>query len=123
MVVENDGPFKSALDSYKYSSRFPEQSPESYRDQGEIFLDKLEQKLQLSRFLLGRDQTVADIAIFPFIRQFAHVDKDWFFGRPYPHLHRWLNQHLDSDIFCSVMKKYPKWHSVDDVIYFPDETA
>jgi len=120
LVSENDGPFKSALDKYKYASRFPDYSPEAYRSRGEIFLKKLDQKLHSSAYLLGTDQTMADIAIFPFVRQFAHVDKDWFFDQPLPCLQNWLRHYLDSDIFKAVMKKYTRWHKGNNVIYFPD---
>lgn len=120
LVKENDGPFKLALDKYKYASRWPEFPPVSYREQGELFLKKLDRMLQGSVFLLDKHKTMADIAIFPFIRQFAHVDKAWFRDLPYPHLQRWLMSQLDSDIFKTVMKKYPAWHAGDKPLYFPD---
>ena len=120
LVIENDGSFKSALDRYKYSTRFPDHPPEYYRAQGEAFLQKLDQILQHSPYLLGNSQTIADIAISPFIRQFAHVDGDWFFAAPYPHLQRWLQQFLDSDNFKTVMTKYAPWKPEDIIIYFPD---
>ncbi len=118
LVKENDGSFKLALDKYKYASRFPEQPPELPRSKGEAFLKKLDLTLQTSTFLLGDQQTIADIAIFPFIRQFAHVDKDWFYGLPYPHLQDWLRQYLDSNIFTEVMKKYPRWATEENPIFF-----
>lgn len=120
LVAENDVPFKAALDKYKYAGASPEHTPEFYRSQGEVFLKKLDKTLHNSAFLLADHQTMADIALFPFIRQFAHVDKDWFFGLPLPHLQRWLLQHLDSDIFKSIMRKYSRWHAGDSAIYFPD---
>jgi len=120
LVAENDGPFKSALDNYKYACSSPEHPPEFYRSQGEGFLKKLDGILRNAPYLLGDHQTVADIALFPFIRQFAHVDRDWFYTAPYPCLHRWLNRHLNSDIFGAIMNKYPKWHAGDDSVYFPD---
>lgn len=120
LVAENDGPFKSALDSYKYASRFPEYPPEHYRTQGEIFLGKLDRILQNSAFLLSNNKTIADIAIVPFVRQFAHVDKTWFFEAPYPGLQRWMTAQLDSESYKSVMKKYPQWQTGNEPIYFPE---
>lgn len=120
LVAENDGPFKSALDNYKYTCPSPEQGSGSPRDRGEIFLQKLNQLLETSAFLVAEQQTIADIAIFPFIRQFAHVDKDWFYGQPYPHLHQWLITQLESDIFKAVMKKYLPWQEGHKSVYFPD---
>ena len=120
LVAENDGAFKSALDHYKYSARFPDHPPQYYRAQGEEFLKKLDQRLQHSLYLLGDSQTIADIAIFPFIRQFAHVDRDWFFTAPYPHLQKWLRDFLDSESFKAVMTKYVPWKPADTIVYFPD---
>lgn len=120
LVKENDGPFKSALDHYKYPSRFPEQAPEFHRDRGKVFLKNLNHILQSSAYLTGPQHGLADMAIFPFIRQFAHVDKDWFYGLPYPHLHQWLTARLDSDIFGVIMKKYTPWQEADHPVYFPD---
>jgi len=120
LVAENDGSFKSALDRYKYASRFPDHPPEYYRAQGAVFLKKLDQILQHSPYLLGNSQSLADIAIFPFIRQFAHVDRDWFFTAPYPHLQRWLQHFLDSERFKAVMTKYVPWQPEDNIVHFPD---
>jgi glutathione S-transferase len=64
--------------------------------------------------------SVADVAIFPFIRQFALVDKAWFDSRPYPRLHAWLNTFLDSALFARVMKKYPPWQAGDSMTLFPE---
>jgi len=123
LVRDNDGPFKSALDKYKYASRFPDRPPESYRAEGEFFLRKLDQMLRGQPFLLGDRQTVADIVLFPFVRQFAHVDRDWFFSTPYARLQQWLRRHLDSGDFKAVMKKYPQWREGNDRIFFPEPPA
>ena len=120
LVQQNDGDFKAALDKYKYASRFPEQSLEFYRDQGAIFLNKLNDILNQRPFLLGEHHSVADIALFPFIRQFAHVDRDWFYNTPYSALQNWLTTLLNSDIFTSIMTKYSRWEKGDNTVYFPD---
>ncbi len=120
LVKINDGMFKTALDKYKYSSRFPEQEPTFYRAQGEVFLNQLEQILRQGPFLLGRQETLADIAIFPFVRQFSHVDKAWFFAAPYPQLHRWLKGYLSHQNFTSIMNKYTPWQQGNQEVYFPD---
>lgn len=109
LIAENDGSFKRALDQYKYASRFPEQSAEHYRQQGEVFLAKLEALLSHHRYLLGNNLTQADIAIFPFIRQFSMVDAAWFAASDYPCLRNWLDALVASDLFESIMKKYPTW--------------
>jgi len=118
LVAENDGPFKAALDRYKYASRFPEYPPEVYRDRAVFFLEKLDRMLDISPFLFGPHQTIADIAIFPFIRQFAHVDMAGFRQLPFARLSRWLDHYQDSALFRKIMTKYPPWHSGNEPIYF-----
>lgn len=109
LVAENDGTFKQHLDRYKYADRFPEYPSEHYRAQGEIFLAKLEQYLQGDDFLLGDAIRFADIAIFPFIRQFAAVDPVWFESACYPRLKLWLQYFIESELFQRIMVKYPTY--------------
>ena len=120
LINENDGAFKASLDRYKYADRYPEHSEQFYREQGEQFLHKLEQRLQENGCLISAKQTMADMAILPFVRQFVSVDKAWFDSAPYPFVQKWLNQFLDSDLFQSVMTKYPQWHEGDAVTLFPE---
>lgn len=119
LIQTNDTTFKSNLDKYKYSDRFPEFTQQEYRQQGEVFLQTLEDMLSNQLYLFGDTFTYADIAIFPFIRQFAHVDKSWFEQANYPHVQRWLNEFLVSSAFVTVMKKLPLWQEGDAVTYFP----
>ena len=107
LIAENDGSFKQALDKYKYAIRFPEQSVEFYRAQAEVFLQKLERLLVKSVFLLGDKVSLADIALFPFIRQFSGVDPVWFEAAAYLKLKAWLKQLVDSDLFVDIMQKRP----------------
>jgi len=109
MIEENDSSFKQALDHYKYAVRFPEHPLEHYRAQGEVFLCKLEKILTQQNYLGGAQPSMDDYAIFPFIRQFAFVDKAWFDTAPYPKLQVWLQHHLDSPLFASIMQKHPLW--------------
>ena len=105
----NDGDFKQALDRYKYPERYPEQPQLAYRQQGEQFLQMLETALQQHHFLLGDSASVADVAIFPFIRQFAAVDGEWFSGSAYPRLRAWLEGWLASPLFAEIMQKFPTY--------------
>lgn len=114
LISENDVSFKQNLDRYKYADRYPEQPAEFYRAQGEIFLARLESLLARNEFLLGAELSFADIAIFPFIRQFAAVDSDWFDNSVYQHLQRWLQSMLASSLFCNIMEKYPVYIDVED---------
>jgi glutathione S-transferase len=109
LIAINDGDFKKALDRYKYPERYPEQSQDFYRQQGEQFLQLLETALQQHRFLLGDAASMTDVAIFPFIRQFAAVDAEWFAGSAYGQLRVWLDGWLESALFADVMQKFPTY--------------
>jgi len=109
LISENDGSFKLALDRYKYPERYVKDSAIDFRAQGEVFLQKLEALLNQSNFLLGEKVSLADIAIFPFIRQFSAADAAWFEIAPYPKLRAWLNHFVMSDLFEAIMKKQPTY--------------
>jgi glutathione S-transferase len=119
LICANDTLFKPQLDCYKYAVRYPEHPADYYRAQGEQFLQQLELRLQQHAWLLGKYMTVADVAIFPFLRQFAHVDRDWFCQAPYPCLQHWLQRLLDSELFQAVMRNYPPWKTGDVRVLFP----
>lgn len=119
LIEENDGAFKWALDRYKYADRY-EESEQYYREKGEVFIQKLNDLLAQHSFLLSDQPSFVDLAIFPFIRQFAHVDRNWFFSSTYAHVIRWLEYWLESHLFNSIMKKYNKWEEGQEVIGFPE---
>ena len=114
LIDFNDNEFKQALDHYKYADRYPEHTMETYRQQGEVFLQQLEEKLSINDYLMGPDISQTDMAIFPFIRQFAYVDKDWFDQTSYTKLQKWLELLLNTKLFHHVMRKYPRWHNGDE---------
>ena len=116
LVARNDGQFKTDLDHYKYWERFPAESQELYRARGEGFLSELEGLLGKQPYLLAGRITLADIALLPFIRQFASVDRGWFDQSPYPKLRAWLEQLVASDLFLAAMKKSPPWQDGDSAI-------
>jgi glutathione S-transferase len=104
-----DEKFKAQLDAYKYSDRY-ELSEKEYRNISLWFLEKLEQKLSVNDFLMSKNIALADCAIFPFIRQWAFVNKKWFDESHFTFLQKWLNNWLESDLFLSIMHKYPLWN-------------
>jgi len=114
LIAENDNQFKGWLDKYKYWDRYPQQSQLDYRIKAEEFIAKLEQRLNINSYLCGDQICRADIAIFPFIRQFAFVDKAWFDSADYPALQRWLNHFLQSDLFNQVMQKHTVWQQFEN---------
>jgi glutathione S-transferase len=119
LIELNDGEFKYFLDRYKYADRYPDQSQNYYRQQGEKTLAQLENLLDDNGSLLAEDWTLADIALLPFIRQFAFVDKHWFDQSPYPLVRSWLEDFLNSDLFKSIMPKYAQWQPGDEPVIFP----
>ncbi|WP_018918086.1 glutathione S-transferase [Vreelandella zhanjiangensis] len=119
LIEQNDNEFKHWLDRYKYADRHLEMTQAEYRQRGEAFLQVLEEKLTQKPYLLGDNATIADIGIMPFIRQFAHVDRDVFYSLPYPHLQRWLQHWLEHALFLQAMTKFHPWQEGDDVVVFP----
>ncbi|MES2071731.1 MAG: glutathione S-transferase [Pseudomonadota bacterium] len=114
LIEVNDGPFKALLDRYKYAGRYPEFTAETYRDHAvALQIAPLDERLQQAPYLLGRRISLADIALFPFVRQFAHVDPDWFNASPYRALNAWLDGLLESPLFHAVMPKLEPWQPGD----------
>lgn len=106
----NDGPFKQWLDRYKYPERHPEQTAQQHRDQGvATMLAPMNEQLQKTPYLFGPAPTLVDMALMPFVRQFAQVDPGWFAQTEMPALRRWLDTLLASALFGQVMDKYDPW--------------
>ncbi len=114
LIDMNDSQFKVFLDRYKYSVRFPEHPLEYYRAGAEQFLGFLESRLFGSPFLMGNRISLADVAIFPFVRQFSKVDLSWFQSSSYTALNAWLGKFEQGELFKSVMKKYELWTDGED---------
>tara|TARA_R110000787_G_scaffold3020_2_gene11570 strand:- start:4973 stop:5632 length:660 start_codon:yes stop_codon:yes gene_type:complete len=123
LIAEADGPFKDHLDRYKYPTRYENVDPLDHRSAGLVFLEKLDGLLQTSGQLMGAKPSLADHAIFPFVRQFANNDRDWFNALPLPALQNWLGDHLASALFATTMVKYPQWVSGDAEPVFALEVA
>ena len=119
LIEQNDNEFKHWLDRYKYADRHPEMTQLEYRQRGEAFLQLLEQLLTTNPYLLGNSASIADIGIMPFVRQFAHVDRDVFYSLPYPHLQRWLQGWLEHPVFVQAMSKFQVWQEGDELVLFP----
>lgn len=119
LIDNNDYEFKPWLDKYKYADRFPEHNEVYYRDQAEDFLMLLEKRLNNNTYLFSNHITLADMAIFPFIRQFASVDRKWFEQSPYLQVQQWLTTLMNCDLFTACMKKYPTWLESGEEISFP----
>lgn len=119
LIAENDGTFKDNLDRYKYPTRYDDVDPDLHREQGLVFLRKLDARLARHAWLGGERFSLADAAIAPFVRQFANTDRDWFDAQSLPGVQRWLSDVLGSARFTSVMEKYPAWQAGMDEPVFP----
>lgn len=104
LIKRNDGDFKYYLDRYKYADRYPDFSQDYYRQQAEVFLAELEARLVNSKYLCGHSLSIADVAIFPFIRQYAGVDRDGFERSIFQALTKWLDTLLSLELFTVAMK-------------------
>ena len=119
LISLNDGPFKQALDRYKYAPNHPQRPAHADRDEAvELMLAPLNARLAGHGFLLRDTPSLADMAIVPFVRQFAAVDGAWFDSAPLPHLHLWMTRLITSPLFVSVMPRYVPWQPGDDDVMF-----
>lgn len=109
LISRNDGKFKKALDRYKYPNRYPNEDCDWARDAGEETLKDLNARLEKNGYLVTGKPTWADYAVFPFIRQFANTDRDWFDALPLPALQKWLEEQLESLLFKTIMQKFKPW--------------
>ena len=123
-IALNDGPFKLLLDHYKYAQRHPELPLQAHRERAlDALVYRLDARLRASAFLLGPTSSLADVALFPFVRQFALVDKPWFDAMPLPGLQRWLSGWLGCALFASVMDQHQATGGWVDGLTAPPEPA
>lgn len=117
LIESNDYSFKGDLDRYKYADRYPEHDQVYYRTACEDFIQDLEEMLKQNTYLVSEHLSLADIGVFPFIRQFSLVDADWFQQAPYPNVQRWLDGLITSPLFENVFQKHAIWQKGDKAIY------
>lgn len=119
LIGKCDGSFKTHLDRYKYSTRYPDAQREEERSAASRFLVELDERLEHGGWLFGSRATIADFAILPFVRQFANTDRAWFDAQDWPHLKTWLESFEASNRFQSVMPKWVPWRAGDEATFFP----
>jgi len=107
LIAGNDGRFKHDLDRYKYPDRH-DSDPRAHRAAGLDWLRTLEVRLATSANLDGAERGLTDMAVMPFVRQFAAVDRTWFAAQDVPRVQGWLARHLASDLFVRIMERAPK---------------
>ena len=117
-ISRNDGPFKKALDHTKYSTRFPDLDAKLERAKALEFLTDLNLQIGSSKWMFGKNCSLADMALLPFIRQFSNIDSHWFYSQNLPNVQKWLNYFLETNHFLQIMKKYSIWTSNNPPIIF-----
>lgn len=111
--------FKCHLDRYKYPQRYELEHGLQHRDKAAAWLLTLERRLAHASYLSGTHCALADMAIAPFVRQFAHADFAWFETQPWPRVLRWLEDWKQSALFTRVMHKYAPWEDGQAPVLFP----
>lgn len=118
LLAANDGPFKHHLDRAKYPGRYDEDGVTDHRAEALALLAPLEARLADRPFLTGETRALTDIALLPFIRQFAAIDPEWFAAQPLARLQDWLQRLLGSPLFVSIMPKFAPWQDGDAPVLF-----
>ena len=109
LIAKFEAEFIPAFDQYACAKRYHEDNMVELRQVCEIHLQEMENKLHQHAYLYGEQETVLDLALMPFMRKFARVEKQWFRESPYPKLRAWLNGYLQSLTFSKVMEKHELW--------------
>jgi glutathione S-transferase len=123
-IAENDGPFKQVLDRCKYPQRHPGADVAAAREHAHAWLITLNAQLAATGHLWGAHATLADAALFPFVRQFSGIDADAWAAQPWPHLQAWLECWAQSPLMTSVMDRYAAWEDgTPGVIFGASEAA
>jgi glutathione S-transferase len=118
LIEQFDIGFKTSLNAYKCAKRYQESNVVECRQLCEVYLAQLELRLTNHTFLYSNQESLADIALVPFIRQFARVERQWYLQSPYSRLRQWLNRYLHSPSFTKVMAKYPLWLESQQQVVF-----
>lgn len=113
LIAANDGPFKAALDRYKYPHRYDLSDGLAHRNEALEHLKVLDGRLTVASFLGGGHWGFTDVALFPFVRQFAATDQAWFDTQPLLALQNWLAAMIQSELFAKIMTRYPQWKAGD----------
>ena len=109
LISNNDSEFKHWLDRYKYYIRYTNHTKQYYQKKCDETLLQLELRLKKNNYLFGNICSLADVALFPFIRQFANVERQWFTDQ-YPRIDVWLKTWTQSNLFNATMAKYKQWN-------------
>jgi glutathione S-transferase len=107
--------FKDALDRYKYASRYNDKAKrgdvdETQRTAAFMALHDFTAPLNTQNFLHSPEQPgYLDVATFPFVRQFANTEPQWWSAAAPPTLQHWLNHMVSLPRFQRIMEKHQVW--------------
>jgi glutathione S-transferase len=118
MIERFDTEFKGHLEQYRCSKRYHETSLIQDRQKCEPYLVDLEMRLCQHQYLMSDKPSLADLALMPFVRQFARVERQWYLQSPYPKLRQWLNGYLQSKMFTKVMTQQRMWLDLKEDVVF-----
>ena len=121
LINRSDTEFVASLDKYKAAARYHDSNEQEYREQCELFIVHIEQRLEACNYLMGPHPSLADYAILPFLRKFSRIDRKWYLQAPYPKLQRWLNTHYENPLYSKAMKKYPHWVANQEITLFGED--
>ena len=114
LVALFDTEFKTCLEQYRSAKRYHDTQLVLHRNSCQVYLQMLEDRLSCNLYLCANTASVADLAIMPFIRQMARVERQWYLQSPYPKVRSWLDGFLQSPMFSKVMAQYPLWLEGND---------
>lgn len=109
LIDRNDSFFKQALDRCKYPEHYTAEAVNQAQTDALTWLADLDAQLTESGYLFGMNPSLADMALRPFVRQFARIDEAQWAEQPWPHLQDWLQRWIDSALFAEIMETYPGW--------------
>lgn len=124
LIAENDGAFKHHLDRFKYTDRYPGAIREQHRQQGEMILSSWAHRLASTGWLVAGRCTLADVALWPFVRQWSIADPEGFAQAPeWAPLRNWLQGFLKAPAFERLMQRREPWQQGDQPVFFPGDAA
>ena len=118
LIDEVEKNFKPNLDKTKYATRYPQNDSTVSRSLAIDYLTDLDKKIK-SDFIFGKKPKLVDVAIFPFVRQFANIDINWFNEFGWEKLRNWLDAFVDSNMFNKSQKKFVQWRPENTPVFFP----
>ena len=118
LINQVEEKFKPNLDKTKYATRYPQNDSKVSKNLAIEYLINLDKKIK-GEFFFGEQPKLADIAIFPFVRQFANIDINWFNEFGWQKLENWLKAFVESNMFDKSQKKFVKWSPAADPVFFP----